>query len=206
MKKTVVGIAFSIGCIIVLPSIIMSQHSDVSANQATIESRLLAIEDQGHKQDALLCSLLEKIHQNNTININLARLQILLEERRNKQIKVDNIMAEIEQLNGQISQEPNLDMSDNQLRQLDLLISTSADPVQRSALIESYNSLKRSAEQEKTQYQQSVEDNRNRLQQLQLTFEDEKAKLDEIENNFVQIDRYIKSVNIEKKTNTCGLR
>ena len=206
MQKTVAGIAFTIGCMIVLPYIIRSQHSAAHASQGNIESRLLAIEDQGRKQDALLCSLLEKIHQNSTISMNLARLQILLEDRRNKQLRVDNIMAEIEQLNGQISQEPNINMYDNQLRELELMINASAGPVQRSALIESYNSLKRSAEQDKTQYAQSAEDNRNRLQQLQSIFADEKAKLDELENKFLQIDGYIKSVNIDKMMNTCGLR
>jgi len=206
MKKVVVPIVLTLSSLVVLPSIIRSQYPVTSTNQGNIESRLLAIEDQGRKQDVLLCSLFDKVHQNSIININLTRLLILLEERRKQIAKVDSIMAEIEQINSQSSQEPNQTMYDSQLRQLEVMITSTNDPIEHSALVESYNSLKRSAENEKDQHVQSVENNQNRLQQLQPVLVDEKAKLDELEKNILLIDRYIQSVNVERKTNTCGLR
>lgn len=170
----------------------IAQPPTPSNSIAVIESLLRTIQTQQKNQEALLTLLIDVIKQSTNTNMmttsNLLQRIILTENLRNQQAKVENIAAELEQINTQISQISDTKIYDNQLREIEAAIGQSSDMIQRNTLIESYNSLKRSAEYEREQNQKTYEANTVRLQILQGKLAEEKVKLEEFENQTKSID------------------
>lgn len=205
IQQTLKYLLLVFSCLGMLSFFVQAQ-SLATTTQTSAESLLRAIEIQGKTQETLLRLLIDVVKQSSIISqtnsANFYRLLIITESLRNQQAKVENIMAEIEQLNLQVNQLPDTKIYDNQLRDLESIISITVDPVQRNTLVESYNSLKRSVEYDKEQNQKSAEASRIRLQQLQVRLEDEKAKLDDLDNRASIIDRHFQSISTPSSQKT----
>ncbi|MDQ3011896.1 MAG: hypothetical protein M3X11_14455 [Acidobacteriota bacterium] len=121
--------------------------------------------------------------------VNAYRAQMLTERLARQQARVDSLGEEITQLKSLIQQSQEASRDEDEVKDLLATINETADPQQRAALIQSYNSLKRSLERQREYARQEAERSRERQQQLELSQRAEQAKLAELQEQLDALDR-----------------
>ncbi|MEP7341001.1 MAG: hypothetical protein ABI977_24935 [Acidobacteriota bacterium] len=123
------------------------------------------------------------------VYISAYRAQMLTERLARQQARVDSLNEEITQLKSLIQHTQEASREEDELKDLLATINETPDQQQRTALIQSYNSLKRSLERQREYSRQEAERSRERQQQLETSLRTEQAKLAELQEQLDAIDR-----------------
>ena len=194
--------AVVMACLFSLSSDIFAQQSPPTpGTQANIEMLLRTIEAQGRTQEALLRTMIDELKQSRLANqlnsVNLYRLQVLSDSLVNQQARVDNIATELGQLTEYLNEAGDTSRFDADLREIENSINETGDPSQRAALVQSLNSTRRAMEIERERNRKSYENQRVRQQELQIRLQNEKARLAEMEEKILAMDRHFQKVTAE---------
>lgn len=193
--------AILLGILSLLNLDVQAQQTPPAGNNSNIESLLRSIESQSRTQEVLLRTLIDEIRQiqiSSQLNaINLYRLQTLTESLNNQQVRVDGISSEIELLNEQLTQSNEPSSLESELKALEEEMGQVSDPARRLLLTNTFNTVKRSLENEKERLKREREQNRLRHQNLTIRLQSEKARLAEIEEGISAMDKYFQTITNE---------
>ncbi|MBI1764140.1 MAG: hypothetical protein HYR56_22160 [Acidobacteria bacterium] len=150
----------------------------------------------------LLRAILEELRLQRTVlqrtYVNAYRAQTLTERLARQQARVDSLGEEIAQLKSVIQHAQDT-RDEDELKDLLATINETADPQQRAALAQSYNSLKRALERQREYARQEADRSRERQQQLEVAWRTEQAKLAELQEQFDTLERELELVAAESK-------
>jgi len=134
------------------------------------------------------------------VYISAYRAQMLTERLARQQARVDSLNEEITQLKSLIQHTQDASREEDELKDLLATINETPDQQQRSSLIQSYNSLKRSLERQREYSRQEADRSRERQQQLETAMRTEQAKLAELQEQLDTLDReFDKQLNEARK-------
>lgn len=141
----------------------------------------------------LLRAILEELRLQRAVlqrtYVNAYRGQMLTERLARQQARVDSLNEEVAQLKAQIQQTLDTSRDEDELKDLLATINETADPQQRSVLIQSYNGLKRALERQREYARQEAERHRERQLQLETALRIEQTKLAELQEQLEALDR-----------------
>ena len=135
------------------------------------------------------------------VYISAYRGQMLTERLARQQARVDSLNEEITQLKSLVQQAQDASRDEDELKDLLATINETADPQQRAALIQSYNSLKRALERQREYARQEADRSHGRQQLLEATLRTEQARLAELQDQLDALDReFEKQLSETRKT------